>query len=124
MSLKDALDGCERILHDEFKDYPERSLYMIGAIGEAKGKPEPVPPTAPSKPDSKLVGQGGRKTVDEAKVAGKPEAMTEPKTKKNAEAKLKAEPNPATESPAKAIPVGDVPPETKPQPKIESSTAS
>ena len=22
VSLKDALDGCERILHDEFKDYP------------------------------------------------------------------------------------------------------
>src|SRR5580692_2317232 len=40
VSLKEALDGCERILQDEFKDYPERSLYMIGAIGEAKGKPK------------------------------------------------------------------------------------
>jgi F-type H+-transporting ATPase subunit beta len=39
VSLKDSLDGCERILHDEFKDYPESALYMIGAIGEAK-KPE------------------------------------------------------------------------------------
>ncbi|MEO8903670.1 MAG: F0F1 ATP synthase subunit beta, partial [Polyangiaceae bacterium] len=36
VSLKDALDGCERILHDEFKDYPESALYMIGAITEAK----------------------------------------------------------------------------------------
>jgi F-type H+/Na+-transporting ATPase subunit beta len=36
VSLKDSLDGCERILRDEFKDYPESSLYMIGAIGEAK----------------------------------------------------------------------------------------
>jgi F-type H+-transporting ATPase subunit beta len=36
VSLKDALDGCERILRDEFKDYPERALYMIGAIDEAK----------------------------------------------------------------------------------------
>jgi F-type H+-transporting ATPase subunit beta len=36
VSLRDALDGCERILHDEFKDYPESALYMIGAIGEAK----------------------------------------------------------------------------------------
>ena len=36
VSLKDALDGCERILRDEFKDYPESALYMIGAIGEAK----------------------------------------------------------------------------------------
>lgn len=36
VSLEDSLDGCERILKDEFKDYPESALYMIGAIGEAK----------------------------------------------------------------------------------------
>ncbi len=36
VSLKDSLDGCERILRDEFKDYPESALYMIGAITEAK----------------------------------------------------------------------------------------
>jgi F-type H+-transporting ATPase subunit beta len=36
VSLEDALDGCERILRDEFKDYPESALYMIGAVGEAK----------------------------------------------------------------------------------------
>ncbi len=36
VSLKDSLDGCERILRDEYKDYPESALYMIGAIGEAK----------------------------------------------------------------------------------------
>jgi F-type H+-transporting ATPase subunit beta len=36
VSLGDALDGCERILRDQFKDYPESALYMIGAIGEAK----------------------------------------------------------------------------------------
>ena len=36
VGLKDSLDGCERILRDEFKDYPESALYMIGAIGEAK----------------------------------------------------------------------------------------
>lgn len=36
VSLKDSLDGCERILRDEFKDYPESALYMIGPIGEAK----------------------------------------------------------------------------------------
>jgi len=40
VSLKDSLDGCERILKDEFKDYPESALYMIGAIGEAV-KPQP-----------------------------------------------------------------------------------
>jgi F-type H+-transporting ATPase subunit beta len=42
VSLKDSLDGCERILRDEFKDYPESALYMIGAIGEAK-KPDSKP---------------------------------------------------------------------------------
>jgi F-type H+/Na+-transporting ATPase subunit beta len=36
VSLGDSLDGCERILADEFKDYPESALYMIGAIGEAR----------------------------------------------------------------------------------------
>ncbi len=36
VSLADSLDGCERILNDEFKDFSESSLYMIGAIDEAK----------------------------------------------------------------------------------------
>jgi len=35
VTLSDALDGCERILYDEFKDYPESDLYMIGTIDEA-----------------------------------------------------------------------------------------
>ncbi len=38
VSLSDALDGCERILRDEFKDYPEGDLYMIGTIDEAIAK--------------------------------------------------------------------------------------
>ena len=38
VSLEDALDGCERILGDEFSDYPERALYMIGSIDEAEAK--------------------------------------------------------------------------------------
>jgi F-type H+/Na+-transporting ATPase subunit beta len=54
VSLGDALDGCEHILRDEFKDYPESALYMIGAIDEA------------------------RKTVDDAvKQAATDEAQTE-----------------------------------------------
>ena len=36
VALQDALDGCERILNDEFADYPESALYMIGAIDEAE----------------------------------------------------------------------------------------
>ncbi|MEO6229854.1 MAG: F0F1 ATP synthase subunit beta [Ferruginibacter sp.] len=38
VSLKDALDGCERILADEFKDYPESAFYMIGSIDEVQKK--------------------------------------------------------------------------------------
>jgi F-type H+-transporting ATPase subunit beta len=38
VSLEETLDGCERILNDEFKDYPESALYMIGAVDEAKQK--------------------------------------------------------------------------------------
>jgi F-type H+-transporting ATPase subunit beta len=41
VSLKDSLEGCERILRDEFKDYPESALYMIGTIDEAKKKAPP-----------------------------------------------------------------------------------
>lgn len=38
VSLKDALDGCERILADEFKELPESAFYMIGSIEEALHK--------------------------------------------------------------------------------------
>ncbi len=34
VKLEDALDGCDRILHDEFSDVSERSLYMIGSIND------------------------------------------------------------------------------------------
>ena len=33
---EDALEGCARILNDEFSDYPEKSLYLIGDIDEAE----------------------------------------------------------------------------------------
>lgn len=36
VSLKDGLEGCARILKDEFKDAPESAFYMIGTIEEAK----------------------------------------------------------------------------------------
>jgi len=36
VELEDTIDGCERILRDEFQDYPESALYMIGSIAEAK----------------------------------------------------------------------------------------
>lgn len=50
VSLEDALDGCERILRDEFNDSPESALYMIGAISEVKGKvgPKSATPVRPA----------------------------------------------------------------------------
>ncbi len=38
VSLEDALDGCERILNDDFDNFPESALYMIGEIDEAFDK--------------------------------------------------------------------------------------
>lgn len=40
VSLADALDGCERILRDEFAELPESALYMIGSIDEATAAQE------------------------------------------------------------------------------------
>ncbi len=56
VSLADALDGCERILRDEFKDRPESALYMIGAISEAKTDAKSVP-KAVAKADAHPIGQ-------------------------------------------------------------------
>src|ERR1700678_589285 len=54
VSLKDSLDGCERILKDEFEEYPEGSLYMIGAIDEAK-KPAASKPAKKEAPRAAVV---------------------------------------------------------------------
>ena len=32
--IEETLNGCERILHDEFHDHPEKALYMIGSVEE------------------------------------------------------------------------------------------
>jgi len=53
VSLEDALDGCERILRDEFKGYPESALFMIGAISEAKAPAKDDPPKAQPAPNAK-----------------------------------------------------------------------
>ena len=131
VSLKDALDGCERILHDEFKDYPESGLYMIGAISEAKGKPKPVPPTAPvkpeAKPDAKPAVKTEPKVTDEHKPSAKPDVKespkAEPKSNSGSENKSKPDPPPVAASPAKAAPVPPLP-ETKPQTKVEHADVS
>jgi F-type H+-transporting ATPase subunit beta len=36
VSRDQTLEGCERILNDEFAEYPESALYMIGSVDEAK----------------------------------------------------------------------------------------
>jgi F-type H+-transporting ATPase subunit beta len=38
VNIHQTLDGCERILDDEFHDFPERALYMIGSVEEAKNQ--------------------------------------------------------------------------------------
>jgi len=81
VSLKDALDGCERILHDEFKDYPESALYMIGTIGEVKDKAKPVQPAAPAKPESKPEAKADPKPAEAVKPGVKNDAKAEPKPK-------------------------------------------
>jgi F-type H+-transporting ATPase subunit beta len=74
VNLKDSLDGCERILNDEFKDYPESALYMIGAIDEAKKN------SSSNKPDAKT------------EPGIKPAAKIEPKT--DSDSKSKSQPKP------------------------------
>jgi len=36
VDLVDTIEGCERILDDEFSDTPESALYMIGSVDEVK----------------------------------------------------------------------------------------
>ncbi len=38
VNLEDAIDGCERILNDEFAGRSESDLYMLGKIGEIKSR--------------------------------------------------------------------------------------
>jgi F-type H+-transporting ATPase subunit beta len=71
VSLADAIDGCERILKDEFKDYPESAFYMIGAIDEAKEKAKSARPPGPAAADSKPKAQATPKSSGKAKTAVK-----------------------------------------------------
>jgi len=131
VSLADALDGCERILHDEFKDYPERALYMIGAIGEAKKPSAPEKPAAKAEAGDKPAANGKPKPVadskPEAKAAvvakpqngdGKPDGHAEPKPKSSSDAKPNVEPKPLVASPAEA----KSEPKPKPQPEPAAAT--
>ena len=81
VSLEDALDGCERILRDEFKDYPESALYMIGAIGEAKGKAKPGQPAVPAEPDAKDRAEADAEACRNAEPEPQPKPEPKPQPK-------------------------------------------
>jgi len=87
VSLKDALDGCERILRDEFKDYPERALYMIGAIDEAKKKAPSDKPAAKAEPGAKPAAKADPKPAADSKpkTGSEPQPKPEPKSKPEVE---------------------------------------
>lgn len=71
VSLKDAIGGCERILNDEFKDYPESSFYMIGSIDEAIEKAKIAKPDIPADVGPKPT------TQIKAQLIGKPKTAAE-----------------------------------------------
>jgi len=71
VSLKDSLDGCERILNDEFKDYPESALYMIGTVNEVKQKTTSGKPT--SNDTSKLTPKTEQRDELKPAVTSEPE---------------------------------------------------
>jgi F-type H+-transporting ATPase subunit beta len=87
VSLKDSLEGCERILRDEFKDYPESTLYMIGAIDEARRKAKTGKPVAKAEPESKT----------EVKGDPQPTADSKPKAKSDPQPKPEPTPEPKVE---------------------------
>ncbi len=69
VSLDDALDGCERILRDEFKDVPESALYMIGKVDEGL----PVLEEAKAEIRVQPVASTEATTVSDAKPEPEPE---------------------------------------------------
>jgi F-type H+-transporting ATPase subunit beta len=76
VNLNDALDGCERILSDEFKDLPESAFYMIGTIDEAKKSGDGKP-----KPEVEKRTNDAKKDSTEAESKEKPEKVLETHTK-------------------------------------------
>jgi F-type H+-transporting ATPase subunit beta len=85
VSLKDALDGCERILRDEFKDYPERALYMLGTVGEGKKKAKPGQPAAAAEPESKTEAKADPKPASASTAKARSEPQLKPESKSEPE---------------------------------------
>ncbi|MBA3697706.1 MAG: F0F1 ATP synthase subunit beta [Planctomycetes bacterium] len=79
VSLADALSGCERILRDEFKDYPESALYMIGAIDEAKKPADKSQTEDHDQSESAVQGKQTTPSSPPAANAASPESAAENK---------------------------------------------
>ncbi len=124
VSLKDSLDGCERILRDEFKDYPESALYMIGAIGEAKKLAAPPSPTKPeAKSEAKPSPQPPEKKPEakpDVPVDGKPVPAAKPVATPTAKTGVKL----AEKTPAKSPPEPPAKPGPKSEPQPEPAVAA
>ena len=101
VSLKDSLDGCERILRDEFKDYPESALYMIGAIGEAK-KPAAEKKAGPAPPPPAGADAAKKGSEKNEPVTGESSKAAPVPSGSNKEVHSKA--MPAHQEPAKSEP--------------------
>jgi len=78
VSLKDSLEGCERILLDEFESYPESALYMIGAIEEAKEKAPSDKRAAKADPGAKPATKVDPKPVADSTSKSEPQPKPKP----------------------------------------------
>ena len=118
VSLKDSLDGCQRILRDEFKDYPESALYMIGAIDEAKEKFKVGKPAAKSdsgaKPGLKADAKPTADPKPEAKSNAKPTADSKPDAKADAKPPVESKPDAKSDVKPTADPKADAKADAKP----------
>jgi F-type H+-transporting ATPase subunit beta len=95
VSLDDALDGCERILSDEFKDLPESAFYMIGTIDEAKkkenGSTKSEDGSQKSEDGSKKSEDGSQKSEVEKRTKDAKKDKTEAKSEKKPEKVLETQ---------------------------------
>jgi F-type H+-transporting ATPase subunit beta len=94
VSLQDSLDGCERILRDEFQDHPESALYMIGPISEAKKSAPPDPPSAKGAAGPKPAVKSEPKPAPVPKPPADPAAKTAPGRPASSAAKPQPEAEP------------------------------
>jgi len=85
VSLEDVLNGCERILRDEFKDYPESALYMIGVVDEARSKAKIGKPVNEAEPETKTGAKGDQKPAADTKPKNKSEPQPKPGIKPKTE---------------------------------------